>query len=56
MVFTYNQFVILDLFGGNTIFSFFFNNSAIILLSLKSKQLEPLVQGLYDNFNIAMNT
>jgi hypothetical protein len=55
MVFTYNQFVIFDLFGATPSF-YFFNNSAIILLSLKSKQLEPLVQGLYDNFNIAMNT
>ena len=54
MVFTYNQFVIFDLFGATPSF-YFFNNSAITVLPLESKQLEPLVQGPYGNFNFIMN-
>jgi hypothetical protein len=36
MVFADNQFIILNLFRGNTVI-LFFNNSAIILMSLESK-------------------
>jgi len=34
---------------------YFFNNSTITVLPLESKQLEPLVQGPYGNFNFTMN-
>ena len=54
MVFAHDQFVIFELFGGNTILLFFYNN-VIIVLPLESKQLEPLVRGPYDNYNFVMN-
>ena len=56
MIFAHNQFVILDLFGGNTIFFLFFNNITITVLHLKSKHSEPLIQELYGNFNFIMNS
>jgi len=43
MIFSHDQFVIFNLFEGNTIFFIFFNNNAIAILSLKSKQSESLV-------------
>jgi hypothetical protein len=55
MIFAHDQFVILDLFGESTIFSFF-NNSEIVVLLLKSKQSKPLVQGLYGNINFVINS
>jgi len=55
MIFAHDQFVILDLFGESTIFSFF-NNSEIVVLLLKSKQSKPLVQGPYGNINFVINS
>ena len=36
MVFAHDQFVIFELFGGSTVFSFFYNN-VITVLPLESK-------------------
>jgi len=54
MIFTHDQLVILDLFGVNTVFLFFYNITITVLL-FESKQLESFVHGLYDNFNFIMN-
>jgi len=54
MIFTHDQLVILDLFGGNTVFLFFYNIT-ITLLLFDSKQLESFVHEPYDNFNFVMN-
>jgi len=54
MIFTHDQLVIFDLFGGNTVFLFFYNIIITVLL-FESKQLESLVHGPYDNFNFVMN-